>query len=340
MSTTVVAEDLDRKRRTAAAMGLRSASAGMICLITAVSFHLPNPYLSVFTAHLANLQFVNTPFQKMVERLVGRLVGVFYCTLLVIFFRHTPLLCMALLAVSLLPIWYIQASGKFAYGSMLAAVFMAQTVATGFVEAPGTAVSTFTTMALQLILGALSIELINFATGAEQTLSIIPGGSDLIPIRREWISRAFMLTALTLTTILLSCLFDMPVGPTTVSALILGATPNPKALEVKGIQRAGAALIVLFYSAGVLLLLARIPSFTLLLVFLFLALFLASYIAQTSPRFSYLGLQAGIVAPMVLVVSPAEIADLNKAMTRLVGIAVGFTIALIFQELWPVKWQT
>ena len=41
MSTTVAVDDLDRKRRTAAAMGLRSASAGMICLITAVSFPVP-----------------------------------------------------------------------------------------------------------------------------------------------------------------------------------------------------------------------------------------------------------------------------------------------------------
>src|SRR5262245_54436371 len=107
-AASVAPDTLEQKRRAAVGMGLRSAGAGIICLVIGVWLHLDNNYLSIFTAHVANLQFAHTPFQKAVERVLGRLAGMFYCTLLIVFFRESPILCLALLAVSLLPIWYVQ----------------------------------------------------------------------------------------------------------------------------------------------------------------------------------------------------------------------------------------
>lgn len=328
------------QKRAAVGVGLRSASAGVICLLVTEWLHLENGYLSVFTAHLANLQYANTPFQKEVERIVGRLAGIFYCTVVVIYFRDSAVLCLTLLAAALLPVWYVQSSGMFAYGTFLAGIFMVQTAASSLIGPPYAAIRTFYSMAFQLLLGAVVIELINFGSGAEKSLAIKPGGQPLLPLRPEWISRSFMIVTTTFAALFLGWLASWPIGPTIVSTIILAATPSPEALEQKGIQRAAAVVVITLYSVTVLMVLTRIPGLGLLMLFLFLALFLGAYVAQTSVRYSYVGLQVGIVAPMVLIVSPAEVADLRKAIQRLLGIIGGFAVAIVFQELWPFNWQS
>lgn len=340
MSQAAALDPVEQKHRAAVAAGLRSATAGSICLIVSEWLHLDNGYLSVFTAHVANLQFANSPFQKVVERLTGRLLGIFYCTLVVVYFRDMAWLCLALLVAALLPVWYVQGSGTFAYGTFLAGIFMVQTAATSLTSPPAAAIHTFHSMAVQMLLGALVLEAINFGTGAEKSLAIKPGGEPLLPLRPEWLSRAFMIIATTFAAVLVAWQADFPIGPTAVSAIILAASPSPAELEKKGLQRALAVVITSAYSVVVLMVLTRVPGLGLLVLFLFLALFVGSYIAQTSTRFSYVGLQAGLVAPMVLIVSPAEVADLRKAFQRMLGILAGFALAIVFQELWPIRWQS
>src|SRR5262245_52184990 len=162
VSQSVAPISLDQKRQAAVGAGLRAASASVICLVLCAWYHLELAYLSILTAYLGNLQYANTPFQKELERIVGRITGIFFCTLLVVFFRDTVVLCLALMAVALLPLWYVQSSGRFAYGTMLACAFMAQTVAIGMEAPSATAVSTLSQMATQLLLGAFVLEMINF----------------------------------------------------------------------------------------------------------------------------------------------------------------------------------
>ena len=325
----------DELHEKALATALRSASAAAICLAVDAWFQLDMGYLSVFTAHVVNLNYANTPFQKGIERIVGRFLGVFYATILVVFLRDLPGLCIALMATAMVATWYVQASGRFAYGAFLAGVFMALTLAVSLNSPPAVAVQTFHGTIIQVLLGVFVAEIINFGTGAEQSLALDPGHQPLLPVRADWLNRAVMLTVSSFTAMFLANGAGLPAGPTTITAAILGAAPDPETFRQKSFLRGMAVVIGIAYSVVVLVILIRLTIFPLLLLFLFLGLFVGTYIAQAMPKLSYLGMQLGIVLAQVLAVPASEVADLGKAYQRFAGIIGGFLVAFAFQFLWP-----
>jgi uncharacterized membrane protein YccC len=323
----------DQQRQAATATGLRAATAATICFVVVEWLHLDNGYLSLVSAVLVNLNYSNTPFQKSLERIVGRLLGVGFCTVLVVFLHDAPFLILVLCAALLLPAWYVQSSGRFAYGALLLGVFLAMTLSTSLIGGPAAAVTLLQSNLVQIVLGVGVAELLNFATGAEQTVALQPGGQPLLPLRGDWLNRSLMLTTLSLATPFLILLSGLPVLTTTTSTIVLGAAPDPRALRTKGLLRAAAPVLAGVYCVVILLIVARLPSFALLLTFVFLGLLVACYLAQTT--LGYAGLQMGIVLPMTLVVPATEVANLGTAVQRLIGIIVGFGVALLFQLLWP-----
>jgi hypothetical protein len=58
-------------------------------------------------------------------------------------------------------------------------------------------------------------------------------------------------------------------------------------------------------------------------------------VAKAYSTYSYFGLQLGIVLGQVLVVPANQVADLNRAVLRLIGALVGVLIVLAFLEIWP-----
>jgi uncharacterized membrane protein YccC len=322
-------------RQAAVALALRSATAMVFCLLVSGWLHLEEGFLSVFTAHVVNILYSQTPFQKGVERVVGRLLGVFGCTLLFALFRQTPALCLALAVVVLMVLFYVQSAGWFAYGVLMAAVFSMNTVATGLTQPYGAVVHTLWPTVVQLLLGVFAAEAVNFLAGAERTVQLVPGGSPMLPLRGAWISRAARLTLTAFAAVFLAYSFGLPVNTTAVAAVILSTTADIQTMELKGALRIAAVVIGSLYCVGVLLLLSQVPSFGLLALLLFFGMFLGTYSAHVHTKYSYLGLQLGIVLGQVLVVPPDEVIDLKKAFLRLVGSLTGFAVAFVLQELWP-----
>jgi len=78
-----------------------------------------------------------------------------------------------------------------------------------------------------------------------------------------------------------------------------------------------------------------IPFFNLFLVLVFFAMFLAAYGARTSVANSYVYLQMGLVAPLVLVGPTGDIGSVILAIQRLVGVWVGLLIAQAVSLAWP-----
>jgi len=320
----------------ALATALRSATAGAICLALSAWFQLPMGYLSVFTAQVVNLNYANTPFQKSIERIVGRFLGVFYATVLVVFLREQPGLCLALVSMAMVATWYVQGSGHFAYGVFLAGVFMSNTLAVSLEAPPSAAIETFHGTIIQVLLGVFVAEMVNFGTGAEQSLAIAdPSQQPLLPVRADWLNRAIMLTVSAFTAMFAATLAGLSAGPTVITTVILGAAPDPATFRQKSFLRGLAVVVGIVYAVVVLIVMSRLTIFPLLVLFLFLGMFVGTYVAQVRPSLNYLGVQVGIVLAQVLVVPASEVADLGKAYQRFVGVLSGFAIAFVFQLLWP-----
>jgi uncharacterized membrane protein YccC len=115
--------------------------------------------------------------------------------------------------------------------------------------------------------------------------------------------------------------------------MMLTIAPDLQSLLRKGeLRLAGAGLAVL-YSVCALLLLMRQPYFSQLATLLFLGMFLAGYLARASVRWSYAGLQMGLVLPMIMVVPVSECGELWGAVSRVLGVAIAVFCSVLVTGL-------
>jgi hypothetical protein len=298
-------------------------------------FHLKQGSLSVYSTHLVLSKFAFTAFQQGVERIVGRLLGIFYGLLLVLFLREVPPLYLLLMALGQLASCYVYLSGRLAYAALNAALFIGAVVAIGLTN-PGNAVPYAWNVAVQLVLGVGVALLLNAVTGVERTVAIRAGGNPLWPLRADWLSKSAMLTVAQLGALLATVHLGLPVTPTMISAMTLGITPGgPGEVGKKGWLRVLGAVFGGGYAFLALALLVLMPCFPLLMALVFTGMFLAAYGTKVGGSLSYSFLQMGLVMPMVLIGSAEETASISTGLLRLVGIAVGLLIAEFVLLLWP-----
>jgi hypothetical protein len=96
----------------------------------------------------------------------------------------------------------------------------------------------------------------------------------------------------------------------------------------------GAALGAAWGFASAVVL-TRLPQLPVVMALFFLGMFLASYLARTSPTRGYVGVQMGFVIALVLVAPPAQSGDLTPVVQRVEGVAVGLATSLVVSSLWP-----
>lgn len=319
----------------AVGLALRVAVASSICLMISGWFQLGQPALSVYTAQLIMSLFPISSFQKGVERFLGRTVGIVYGLILIWHFLNVPLLFIALVIIGQIGACYIYLSGRLAYAALMAALFVGVMGAIG-VTSPSTAWSYGLFAILQLLLGEAVAYVVNYLTGVERTFSISTDGQPLWPIRVKWINTAAMLSMAQAVTMLLTIYLDLPVTATMISALLIGVTPGGvTGLWKKAWQRALGALLAGFYAVAAMVLLAHMPRFSLLVALVFLAMFMAAYFTKTSKNNSYVFLQMGMVVPMVLIGENNEVGSIDKAIQRMIGVAVGLITATFVNLIWP-----
>jgi len=333
LSITHMADEEDQW--PAVALALRVAVASTTCLAISAWLGLGQPALGVYTAHLIMSLFPVTSFQKGVERFIGRSLGIVYGLIVIRYFLDAPFLFLALIGIAQLAASYVYLSGRLAYAALMAAIFTGVMGAIG-VTAPDTAWSYGGYAILQLFLGEFVAFVVNYVTGAERDLSISTAGQPLLPLRVSWINTAAMLAAGQLGTMLVTLYLDLPVTATMISAIIIGISPGGMTgLWKKAWQRALGAVVAALYVFAALVLLAHMPRFLLLLALVFLSMFLAAYYTKTSKNNSYVFLQMGLVVPMVLIGENAEISSIDKAIQRMIGVAVGLMVATFVNLIWP-----
>jgi uncharacterized membrane protein YccC len=325
----------EEQNRSAVGAGLRNAVACTICLAVTELWHLEMGFMSLISAHLIITQYTYSAFQKGVERIAGRVGAVVYGLGLVVFFRDSPAVYLALLVVEQLAVYYVYASGRLSYVALQMGAFTAILAATGMTSTPDAVVPLARDMILQIVLGVSVANLVNWVSGAERTLAIQTGEGRLLPLRPDWFSQGGKITCSTLLAIFTALYWNLPPLSTVVSAVILGGTHALPELWAKGAQRGLAPVIAFGYGLAAVVTLAHVPRLPLLFLFTFLVQFASAYYTKASTRYSYAALQTGLAAPMVLIGSPGQLADLDAAIQRLVGVVAGFLATLVVQALWP-----
>jgi uncharacterized membrane protein YccC len=323
---------------TALSVGLRVAVGSSLCLVASKWFHWDQAALGVYTVHLALVLFPYTAIQKVLERLVGRLTGVAYGLVLLIFFQDTPWLFLFLLLVGQQAFFYVNASGHFGYASLMGGLFTGVIAAKGLIS-PSEANAYAGALVIQLILGGVAVVIVNFVTGAERTLHIETKGDPLWPLRADWLNKAAMVSTAQLGAMFLASILELPVLPTMITVSILAISTNEAhAMRFKGYQRALGALLGASLGGAGLLMLALIPYFSLLVVFSFFGMFVAAYHTKVQTTYSYTFLQMGMVFPMVLIGSSGMVGTVETGVQRLIGVAAGLAASEFVFLIWPVRW--
>lgn len=316
-------------------LSLRIAFAGTACLLVSEWLELGQPSLSVFTAHLVMVLFPYSAFQKSFERVTGRLLGVAYGLVLVMFLSQATLLLLSLTMLGQLLFFYVYSSGQLSYAALMGGLFLGLIVEMG-INAPTAAQSYAVSLVEQLVLAAVMILFVNWVTGAERTLAITVKGEPLWPIRSDWLNKSAMVSTAQLGAMFVALWLDLPPLPTMVSSTFLGlTTADPRAMGWKAYLRGLGAVLGGGYALAAMALLGYLPYLPVLLALVFCGMFLAAYYTKVSVDYSYAFLQMGLAMPMVLIGSAGEIGSLSTAINRLLGVGAGLFIAEVTFLCWP-----
>jgi uncharacterized membrane protein YccC len=279
-------------------------------------------------------QYAFSIFQKGVERIAGRALGLLAGLVLVTLFRNAPAVGLLAEAVLLVAFFYVFFAGRLAYTFLNAGLYLGAIVEIAHAD-PASAWPVAGELLLAIVLGVVIADLVTWLTGAERDLHIQTGGEALWPVRTDWLSHSAMLVVTTLLTQLAARWLQLPAGAALVSVMVLTVSPSIGALLQKGVLRVVGALLGTTWAIGSFLLLTGLPHLPLLLLLLFGGMFVASYLARTGGAHSYTGIQMGLVLPLLLVVPGEEVGRITPVVQRLEGVAAALTASILVGCLWP-----
>jgi uncharacterized membrane protein YccC len=320
--------------RDATAHALLTAVATVVCLVLAEWFGLEHANLAVWTTYLVTAQYAFTRFQKGVERVVGRGLGILAGLVLTTWFRETPLLTLVLIAVLLTAFFYLYFAGRLAYTFLQAGLYLVAMFQIGHAN-PAAAVSAAEALFAAVVLGVVVAAVVTWLSGAERDLGIQFGTSPLVPLRGDWLSQSLMLAVTVLLVLLGAHALGLPPEKAAISVMLLTVTPHVQAMVLKGELRLAGAFLATGWALGIFLVVGLLPHLLLLAGLLFLGQFVAAYLTRTAGEYAYAGVQMGLVLPLLVVAPPAEFGSLTPAVQRLEGILLGLVASVVVAGLWP-----
>jgi uncharacterized membrane protein YccC len=313
---------------------LLTAGATVVCLIVAESLGLAHSDLAVWTTYLVMVQFAFTRFQKGLERILGRGLGIFAGLILTTWFHDTAVLTLVLIATLLTMFFYLYFAGRLAYTFLQSGLYVVAMFQIGHAD-PDSAVTAAEGLFAAVVLGVFVAVVISWLFGAERDLEIRLGETPLWPIRIDWLSQSLMLAVTVLMTLLGAYALGIPPEKAAISVMLLTVTPHVQAMIQKGELRIAGALLATLWALGTFLLVGLLPHLLLLAGLLFLGQFIAAYVTRTGGEYSYAGVQMGLVLPMLVVGARSEFGSLTPAVQRLEGIVLGLMASVVVAVLWP-----
>jgi hypothetical protein len=320
--------------RNATGQALLTAVATVVCLVVAEVFGLEHANLAVWTTYMVMAQYSFTRFQKGLERVVGRGLGILAGLVLTTWFNDASLLAMGLIAILLTIFFYLYFAGRLAYTFLNAGLYVVAMFQIGHAN-PAAAVPVAWELFAAIVLGVAVADVVTWLAGAENDLGIRFGDAALWPVRGEWLSQSLMLAVTVLLTLLGAHALGLPPEKSAISVMLLTVTPHVQAMILKGQLRIAGAFLAIAWALGTFLVVGLLPYFPLLAGLLFLGQFVSAYLTRTTGKYSYAGLQMGLVLPMLVVAPPAEFGSFSPAVQRLEGVLLGLAASVVVAGVWP-----
>ncbi len=321
-------------RRDATRHALLTAVASVVCLVLAEVLGLAHGNLAVWTTFMVMAQYAFTSFQKGLERVVGRGLGILAGLVIVTWFNDTALLALALMGLLLTICFYIYFAGRLAYTFLNAGLYIVAVFQIGHAD-PAGVVAQAGGLFGAIVLGVAVADIVTWAAGVEQDLGIQLGETPLWPIRGDWLSQSGMLAITVVLTLVGVHAIGLPPEKAALSVMLLTVSPHVQAMIQKGELRIAGALLASAWSVATFLIVGLLPHFLLLAALLFLGQFVATYLTRTTGAYSYAGLQMGLVLPMLVVAPRSEFGSFTPAVQRLEGILLGLAASVLVAGLWP-----
>ena len=131
-----------------------------------------------------------TRFQKGLERVVGRGLGILAGLVLTTWFHDTALLTLVLIAALLTTFFYLYFAGRLAYTFLQAGLYVVAMFQIGHAN-PTSAVSAAEGLFAAIVLGVMVADVVTWLFGAERDLGIRLGEAPLWPPHSDWLSGSF-----------------------------------------------------------------------------------------------------------------------------------------------------
>ncbi|HTU22806.1 MAG TPA: FUSC family protein [Gemmataceae bacterium] len=318
---------------SALGMALREALAAVVCLVLAEWWHLEYANLAVWTTYMVTVQYPFTAFQKGVERILGRGLGILVGWVILTLFHNAPVLALTMKLVALLVFFYVYFSGRLAYTFINAGFYLAGIVSIGVAD-PSAAFPQGKAFFWAVLLGVVVADLVMWLTGSESDLRIQAGGEPLLPMNYANLNHSLMLVVTVALTQLVTSYLDLPTTAVLTALLVLTITPDVHAMLKKNELRIFGAVLGTAWGIGSLLLLIQLSHFPLQAALLFLGIFLAAYLARASRTYSLAGVQMGLVLPLALVMPLRESASIHAGLQRLEGIVTALVMLVLVASIW------
>jgi uncharacterized membrane protein YccC len=312
-----------------------TALSTVVTLVLAECFELEHANLAVWTSYMVTAQYTFTRFQKGLERVVGRGLGILAGLVLTTWFNETPVLVILLLSVLLTVCFYVYFAGRLAYTFLNAGLYIVAMFHIGHAD-PAAPVPQAEGLFAAIVLGVAAADLVSWLTGAERDLAIQFGETPLWPVRVDWLSQSLMLAVTVFLTVIGAETLGLPAEKAAISVLVLTVAPHIQALILKGELRIAGLFVAGAWSLGIFLIVGLLPYFALFAALLFLGQFVAAYVTRTAGQYSYAGLQMGLVLPLVTVAPPTEFGSITPAIQRLEGVILGLIVSIVVAGLWPL----
>src|SRR5262249_42907663 len=261
-------------------------------------WHLPHTNLAVWTTHMVMSSHPHTTFQKGFERVVGRGGGILLGTLLVSLLGEQKLLALGLEVAGLLAFFYAHFCGRLAYTYPNAGLYLQAMLQLGD-RAPSVAWVNGGWMFLAIVVGVAVADLVSWFTGAERDLSIVPGEGSLLPIRGEPLARAAEVTATMLLAQYAFFALDMPPDANIYTLFMISVIPDYPRMRERTGSYVGGTLAGVAYAVPSLLLRNRVLHLPMFVALVGLGEFLASYIAQSKGNIRFVGIEMGMIFPLM-----------------------------------------
>lgn len=306
----------------------------MLCLVVVEVCHLPHAGLAVWTSHMVMAQYPFTVFQKGLERIAGRGLGILAGVALVLLLPEAWLVQLMIELVLLTGFFYFYFADRLAYTFLNAGLYLIAIVAIGHTNPAAARVQGWE-MFTAVVVGVVVANLVMWLTGAEASLHIEPGRAPLLPVRGDWLNHSVMLVTTAMLVLVLTHWLGLPVEKAIFSVFMLAVTPDLQSSLRKGQLRLLGAVLAVAWAVVVFVLVGRAPHLIVLAVLLFAGMFGAAYLTRVGGSNSYVGLQIGLVLPMLVVVPASEFGDLTAAWQRIEGVLAALVATLLVGGVWP-----